>query len=468
MSMLRRVWTVATIVSALSFLSISELRAESAHDRLIAAAVGGDLDAVNELRVAGQAAVDSLRARRASIAQQLSTAETAAEGKELMARYSRINELIDRVGGARYCSESGLYWHTDLATALERARSEGKPILSLALLGKLTEEYSCANSRFFRTTLYVHPTISDELRRRFVLHWRSVRPVPTVTIDFGDGRVVRQTITGNSAHYVLGHDGRPLDVLPGLHAPSAFRQWLTNSASLAAVYNKAPADRRSQVLRDHHTAALAAINEKRDRELREIGMGFLVETPEQLSTAELKRVPTAAEASLRAKPKSAGELRLVRELGRPSPWTDPEFRQRWLEAASSLIAKRHPEWRDISTSAASLMRRETPPAAVATALAVTKRRAEVRTLAFVNNFRDSLAVDTVFNEYELHRQAHAWFLNADKPLELIGLNDRVYAELFLTPKDDPWLGLAGEDVYTGLRDGGRVTKPESQADAGSP
>jgi hypothetical protein len=71
----------------------------------------------------------------------------------------------------------------------------GKPILSLRLLGKLTDEFSCANSRFFRTVLYPNDEVSAVLRDRFVLHWRSVRPVPTVTIDFGDGRKLERTLT---------------------------------------------------------------------------------------------------------------------------------------------------------------------------------------------------------------------------------------------------------------------------------
>ena len=99
------------------------------------------------------------------------------------------------------------------------------------MLGKLTDEYSCANSRFFRTALYSNKDISEFLRTNFVLHWQSVRPVPRVTIDFGDGRKLERTLTGNSAHYVLASDGTPLDVLPGLYSPLAFRQWLWDACN---------------------------------------------------------------------------------------------------------------------------------------------------------------------------------------------------------------------------------------------
>lgn len=141
-------------------------------------------------------------------------------------RPGRWEAVMDQVGGARYSSRSQLFWHTDLEAAKAESQRTGKPILSLRMLGRLTDEYSCANSRFFRTTLYSSPAIAERLRERFVLHWKTVRPVPVLTINFGDGRVLKRTITGNSAHYVLNARGEPLDVLPGLHAPVAFERWL--------------------------------------------------------------------------------------------------------------------------------------------------------------------------------------------------------------------------------------------------
>ena len=36
------------------------------------------------------------------------------------------------------------------------------------------------------------------------------------------------------------------------------------------------------------------------------------------------------------------------------------------------------------------------------------------------------------------------------------LNARVYANLFLTPDSDPWLGLAPADTFTGLENNGLV------------
>ncbi len=118
-------------------------------------------------------------------------------------RWKRIAAALDRVGGQYDDYASGLYWYTDLEKAKAAARTSGRPILSLRLLGRLDEDLSCANSRFFRTTLYPSAEINQLLKNGFVLHWESVRPAPRVTIDFGDGRTLQRTITGNSIHYIL-------------------------------------------------------------------------------------------------------------------------------------------------------------------------------------------------------------------------------------------------------------------------
>jgi hypothetical protein len=38
--------------------------------------------------------------------------------------------------------------------------------------------------------------------------------------------------------------------------------------------------------------------------------------------------------------------------------------------------------------------------------------------------------------------------------DLEKFNEKVYAELFLTPRSDAWLGLLQRDVYVGIDNGG--------------
>ena len=142
-----------------------------------------------------------------------------------------------------------LDWHTDLESAKRDAQKTARPILSLRLLGRLDEEYSCANSRYFRTLLYPEPRVREAMSR-FVLHWQSLRPVPKVTIDFGDGRRLVRTITGNSLHAVLRADGTPVDAILGLLSADAFVNALSRALPMTRATN--PSE-----LSERHRDALA-------------------------------------------------------------------------------------------------------------------------------------------------------------------------------------------------------------------
>jgi hypothetical protein len=88
--------------------------------------------------------------------------------------------------------------------------------------------------------LFSNPRVSEFVREQFVAAWESVRPVPIVEIDFGNGRKIKRTVNGNVATYVCAPDGRVLDVIPGLNSPEAYLQDLKFAlnlyrASLAAL-----------------------------------------------------------------------------------------------------------------------------------------------------------------------------------------------------------------------------------------
>ena len=68
----------------------------------------------------------------------------------------------------------------------------------------------------------------------------------------------------------------------------------------------------------------------------------------------------------------------------------------------------------------------------------------------VARFERSIARDTVRNEIRLRAPLHAWFESAIAPYDLATLNRRVYDVLFLTPADDPWLGLAPTELFAVL------------------
>src|SRR4029079_9020024 len=128
----------------------------------------------------------------------------------------------------------------------------------------------------------------------------------------------------------------------------------------------------------------------------------------------------------------------------------------WMERGMDdelwkAIADLHREDVRLDESSIAVMRHEFPRAATAGQLAETKRRVEDPMLRMVRTFEDSMSLDTVRNEYLLHRRVHERLAeNNSSTMDFDALNEWVYAELFLTPSKDPWLGLAPSDVYTAL------------------
>lgn len=344
---------------------------------------------------------------------------------------------LDAVCAQHDCAASHLYWYTDLAAARAAARQSGKPILSLRLLGRLDEELSCANSRFFRSVLYPDPEISRLLRERFVLHWESVRPVPKVTVDFGDGRRLVGTITGNSIHYLLDPQGRLVDALPGLNGPAAFRRFLEAGAAEAARTAGLADGAYVRELAAFHKGRLAAAQAALARDFAAVG----AEDPAQAAQLAVSsamwghpREVKAWKASERAMSKSAGEGRIVYALSPDADWATltPEITPAGVAGLHRDEARLSPESRRLLLArAGSWMKVDDEDAAVA-------------------RFEALIAEDTVRNEYMLHSALHSWLAASRTVPDLADFNERVYENLFFTPGSDPWLGLAPEELYAVL------------------
>ena len=350
------------------------------------------------------------------------------------AAWSRVCAAFDAVGQQRDDYAAQLYWHTNLDQAITAARASGRPRLTLWLLGKLSDEYSCANSRFFRTTLYPNAEVSAYLRDHFILHWQSVRPVPRITIDMGDGRKIERTITGNSIHYILDCQGRPVDALPGLYGARAFLDGLGRALAAAQQSVTLAEPERREFLQQYHATELARVEQDWAQDLARLGVQGVDGRPAGLNTP----VGSLSEASrLEAATSEETWRQIAFRHAEPGP-LDP--------AALALIMAKQP-----ANSPA------TPPdMAEAMRLTVSKMAVETPMMRMIRNLKHSIAEDTVRNEYERHARLHEWFAQGSVPTSLDALNARVYAEIFLTPMTDPWLGLAPADVYSALDRGGLV------------
>ena len=103
-----------------------------------------------------------------------------------------------------------------------------------------------------------------------------------------------------------------------------------------------------------------------------------------------------------------------------------------------------------------LIRSKSPNAYDAMGAAFSKTAYESPFVSMMRNLQLSIAEDTVRNEYVLHSKIHDWFASGTEPKDFERLNSKIYAELFLTPDTDPWLGLVPANTFTGLDNNGLV------------
>ncbi|MEH2197516.1 hypothetical protein [Nostoc sp.] len=354
-----------------------------------------------------------------------------------------LRVALDELCQQRDCYASRLYWYTDIEQAKAAARTSGKPILSLRLLGRLDQDLSCANSRFFRVALYPNSEISKLLQDRFILHWQSVRPVPKVTIDFGDGRKLERTITGNSIHYILDASGRPIDAIPGLYSPKAFLRQLQQAEVAVKNYSKLTPSDREAYLRKYHSDRLNSIQAQWIADLSRLG----IQSPPQLVKipSNPSQPPTAEIASSLAVSKMRVETPMLSAFQ-----SDAERNQNALakitdEEVWNKIAQLYAADVKLDQNSISLIR--------------AKKSHSVNTQEdnlpiIVKKFETTMALDTVRNEYMLHNQIHQWFIQGKQTRSVEALNEQVYAQLFLTPSSDPWLGLFPSDSYSAIDNDG--------------
>ncbi len=413
----------------------------------------------------------SLRADRAPAPKEL---------ESLFERYDRepdgpakdmLAAQIDAVAHQKYATVSRLYWHTDLASAMTAAREQGRPILHLRMLGKLDEDLSCANSRLFRATLYANQDVSRFLRERFILYWSSERPVPRVTIDYGDGRRLERTTTGNSAHYVLDEAGNVLDVLPGLYAPTAFLRELEGSLALAARVRGKSDDERAKLIVDYHkehvivaqrdwegltgtpwirgagelltqarvesplAAAQRATVSKAAIELKDLRYFAKGLAPEALSENDVEMWSAAGQALYGIGDLKVATRRQVRitPRGDPMPQRSPQPPPRVLDEASrALVVRLHND--------------------VPRELRATGQQLD----AMIARLEQTLVADSALNQLRLRPQIAREIVRGGGRTDLATLNAWIYAEVFRSPRQDKWLGLLPRDVFTGLPGDGVV------------
>lgn len=420
----------AIILSLLLSISVfAETSAETLAEQAVSTDVKISTEAIGELRARGRDGLDALFAKYSPEIRRF--AETGDGGEN----WQRISAALDGVAQQKDAYAAHLFWHTDLEAAKKEAAASGKPILSLRLLGNLNEEFSCANSRLFRSILYPNADVSAFLRENYVLHWKSVRPAPRITIDFGDGRKIERTVTGNSIHYALDARGQIIDALPGLYSPQAFLKFLSESKIALAAAQKSPAINTYAM---HRQRIFERIQKERAAKIAAARI-TLIEPPRPAL-----KTPTAAEVMPRAMSKAitVGELNLVNAISDDFSKYQPQLD---LDAWKKLAALYAHNAR-IDNHSAAFIERQTRG---------TVKKEEFSEL--LKNLSVFLALDSTRNDFLMRPEIYELLSANQRFSNLETINERIYADVFLTPDSDQWLGLHTPTIYTAL-DGNGIIK----------
>jgi len=235
-----------------------------------------------------------------------------------------------------------------------------------------------------------------------------VRPVPMITIDFGDGRVVTRTLRGNIAMYVCAPDGQVLDVLPGIYEPKTFLDQLGQLRLLFEYFKQYRF--QSSALQEYHLRHAKALAQGR--------------IPGRLLLR--KEAPRILDLSKRFIETSTTQL--IKSMVTIEKEQPAGIAARWLAIRQQV--------------------RKNP------LLAVLSNDVPLHSKADLSNW-DALIEDTRINETKRRFQIHAKFmqLSAFQPEDI---KSWIYREVLKCDIDDPYLGL-GANLF--------ATNPFNQEDA---
>lgn len=107
--------------------------------------------------------------------------------------------------------------------------------------------------------LFSQKRVADFLNQSFEPVWQSVRPVPIVRIDFGDGNVLTRTLHGNILTSICTSEGLLIDALPGIYQESEYLAQLRLLGAVARNAQAAPALRRDLLVRAYHRGQMEGL-----------------------------------------------------------------------------------------------------------------------------------------------------------------------------------------------------------------
>ncbi len=275
--------------------------------------------------------------------------------------------------------------------------------------------------------LFSNPEVASFVNDRFVCAWESVRPVPKVAIDFGDGHTLHRTLNGNVVTYLCTPVGTVFDLLPGLHSPEGYLAGLRRAIDL------------------HGTMRAAAQWPTRPRLLPGAA------TPEALPPAEQAAAFERAIAAYHGFEASGFEKLAVFAGGRGRPAVATFASKMAVETPIKILLSGRPismeEALQLESGAATVIHSTPDPQSVSkrTLEAPIKRalapEPPENPLAAGLDARALLDMDTRINERLRKEKVHALLSKAPLPAPR-EIHTAIYEEIFHLDLEDPYLGLA--------------------------
>lgn len=273
--------------------------------------------------------------------------------------------------------------------------------------------------------LFSRDNVAKFVNDNYEATWESVRPVPIIKIDFGNGNVITRTLHGNIATYVCQSDGSVIDVIPGIYAPDVYVQRLNELRLLAGYVRALTPEKGAEFVKNYHADEGKAKAVALPARLLDVRKSVDIEGPVRAVVEATKPVPAppAAQAAVRAAfppngaapmpPNGAAPVVVRRDVGK----------SRIERPVEGIIAAR---------MRAQLRTEEARAAAEKAATGLTS----AEDLASWELLRE----DTQGNETVRRKQIHAMLakLGSVKPAEI---TKALYKDVLHADLDDPYLGL---------------------------
>ena len=268
--------------------------------------------------------------------------------------------------------------------------------------------------------LLSQPDLAAWMSDTFECAWETVRDVPRVSFDFGEGRVVRRTLHGNVVTWICDGEGRALDALAGLYDAKTYRARLEQAALLATYLAK----------RTDETAHASAFHEYHARQAERTAAGG---NPLVVGTAPSNAIS-----------KDVMESRTELAIVDPDPIV-------WLNVGDK-VALEMPIKRALRAGSQTVTANQAPPALSkrvvehpaerAVALDEPRPSGEKLDAKGVRVDLGLLAQDTALGETRFRPLIHA-VLAETGSVAYAEITKRVYRDVLRVDLDDPWLGLGG-------------------------